>query len=113
MGKALHPSGTLTSVHAQVKSQLMSIKLANRRTLEQHLGSFIEHLTVSEAMVATILDGPVGVLGRKTHTRWQWRHKLSSHDSCGLVLPVSALDSLRRICVNIINLVYCMHNMNM
>jgi hypothetical protein len=37
----------------------MSIKLVSRRTLEQQLGSFIEHLTVSEAMVATILEGQV------------------------------------------------------
>ncbi|KAF5836606.1 hypothetical protein DUNSADRAFT_5680 [Dunaliella salina] len=41
----------------QIQSQLMSIKLVSRRTLEQHLGSFIEHLTVPESMVATILDG--------------------------------------------------------
>mmetsp|Transcript_23537 Transcript_23537/g.64882 ORF Transcript_23537/g.64882 Transcript_23537/m.64882 type:complete len:760 (+) Transcript_23537:107-2386(+) len=43
----------------QIQSQLMSIKLVSRRTLEQHLGSFIEHLTVPESMVATILDGQV------------------------------------------------------
>lgn len=43
----------------QVQSQTMSTKLRNRRATEHRLGSFIEHLTVSERMVNGILEGEV------------------------------------------------------
>ena len=38
----------------------MSTKLKNRRETEGKLGSFIEHLSISEAMVHSILDAEVG-----------------------------------------------------
>ena len=44
----------------QVQSQTMGTKLKNRRAAEQKLGTFIEHLTVSEDMVTSILDSEVG-----------------------------------------------------
>lgn len=48
----------------QVQSQMMSIKLKNRRAAEQKLGVFIENLTVSETMVNAILEAEVGRASR-------------------------------------------------
>ncbi len=44
----------------QVQSQSMGTKLKNRRAAESQLGSFIEQLTISDEMVAAILEGEVG-----------------------------------------------------
>jgi len=43
----------------QVQSQMMSTKLKNRRAMEGKMGSFIDHVTISEVMVQGILESEV------------------------------------------------------